>query len=215
MTSVIYPAIARRDAAGEYIADFPDLPGVAATGQTQADLLTRAREALRARLEQLAADGETWPEPSAIETLGVEPPASVLLVDANLDDTPVRVNISIGERLLRQMDEAAERRGMSRSGFIAEAARAALTRESAKPGWKGAAELDAAASALQAELSAAARKLKDQFAPGSTFNRSMQELDDRITELVRKTADGVSAAVSRRQESARAGATAGEPPPVS
>jgi predicted RNase H-like HicB family nuclease len=212
MTSVIYPAIARRDAAGEYVADFPDLPGVAAAGHSQADLLTRAREALRARLEQLAGDGETWPEPSAIETLGVEPPASVLLVDANLDDAPVRVNISIGERLLRQMDEAAERRGMSRSGFIAEAARAALARESARPGWKGAAELDAAASALQAELSAAARKLKDQFAPGSTFNRSMQELDDRISEMVRKTADGVSAAVSRRQESARAGATAGEPP---
>jgi len=210
MTSVIYPAIARRDASGDYAAHFPDLPGVAAAGRTQADLLTRAREALRAHLERLAGEGETWPEPSAIETLGVEPPASVLLVDASLDDAPVRVNISIGERLLKQMDEAAERRGMTRSGFIAEAARAALERDTAKPGWRGAAELDAAASALQAELSAAARKLKDQFAPGSAFNRSMQELDDRVSDMIRRTADGVSAAVSRRREGA--GASTTEPP---
>jgi len=88
--------------------------------------------------------------------------------------------------------------------------RAALERDTAKPGWRGAAELDAAASALQAELSAAARKLKDQFAPGSAFNRSMQELDDRVSDMIRRTADGVSAAVSRRREGA--GASTTEPP---
>jgi len=210
MSSVIYPAIARREADGGYAATFPDLPGLTAAGPTQTDLLVHARAALQAQLERLAGDGEAWPEPSPIETLAVEPPATVLLVDASIEDAPVRVNISIGERLLKQMDEAAERRGMTRSGFIAEAARAALERDTAKPGWRGAAELDAAASALQAELSAAARKLKDQFAPGSAFNRSMQELDDRVSDMIRRTADGVSAAVSRRREGA--GASTTEPP---
>ena len=212
MSSVIYPAIARREADGGYAATFPDLPGLTAAGPTQTDLLVHARAALQAQLERLAGDGEAWPEPSPIETLAVEPPATVLLVDASIEDAPVRVNISIGERLLKRMDEAAERRGMTRSGFIAEAARVALERDAGKPGWR-AADVDAAASALQGELSAAARKLKDQFAPGSAFNRSMQELDDRVSDMIRRTADSVSAAVTRRQDGGKPEAPASEPPP--
>jgi predicted RNase H-like HicB family nuclease len=208
MSSVVYPALASRAETGGYKVTFPDLPGVSAEALTQAEILARAREALRTHLERLAGKGEPWPEPSEIGALRVSPPDSLLLVDVSVEDPPVRVNISIGERLLRRMDEAAERRGMTRSGFIAEAAREALDRE-ARPGWRSP-DLDAAAASLQAELSAAARKLKDQFAPNSTLNRSLQELDDRVSDAIRRTADQVSAAVSRR----KAGRPETEPPPA-
>ncbi len=47
-------------------------------------------------------------------------------VPVELPDEAVRVNISLDKLLLKRIDAAAERRGMSRSGFLAEGARQLL-----------------------------------------------------------------------------------------
>lgn len=196
MTTVVYPALVGGDRAGGYTARFPDLAECAASGGTPSELLAQAREAARAHLSALAAAGEDWPEPTPIERLAA--PGGVILVDVPADDAPVRVNISIGERLLKRIDTAAEARGMTRSGFIAAAARTALGEGGAKPG--AAADFEAAAGRLQEELAQVGRRISESLGPDSAFSRTMSDLDVRVSEGIRKAADSISSAMARRRD---------------
>jgi len=195
MAAVLYFAVVTPKAEGGYSAEFPDLPGVVATGADMGGLLAAARETVLAQLQALADDGQEWPKPTPGDLLRPDPPAFALVVDVHVDDPPVRVNISIGEQLLKRLDAAAAARGASRSGFIAQAVRASLgEKSSAGP------DFEAAARRMQDELSALGRKLTDSLGPNSTFSRTMADFDDRVTETVRKAADSVSAAMARRKE---------------
>ena len=49
----------------------PDVPGVAATGATQADCEREMREAITFHLEGLARDGEPVPEPHSMASYAV------------------------------------------------------------------------------------------------------------------------------------------------
>ena len=49
-----------------------------------------------------------------------------VLVPVEVPENPVRINVSIDRGLLKRIDDAAERRGMTRSGFLAEGARQLL-----------------------------------------------------------------------------------------
>lgn len=148
-------------------------------------------------LQRLADDGHDWPKPTALEAVTAEPGVIPFLVDVSVEDTPVRVNISIGERLLKRIDQAAETRGMSRSGFIAASARTALGE---KIGAGTGADFDAIARKLQDEWSVLGRKITDSLGPDSAFNRSVNDFDAKLTETIRKTADNISAAMARRKE---------------
>jgi predicted RNase H-like HicB family nuclease len=206
MTAVLYFAFVSPQPDGGYSAEFPDLAGVHESGADLAELLAAAREAVMTHLQKLADDGEEWPTPTPADQLRPEPPAFALLVDVHVDDPPVRVNISIGEQLLKRLDAAATARGASRSGFIAQAVRASLgDKTHAGP------DFEAAAKRLQDELAVMGRKITDSLGPNSAFHRSMAEFDDRVSETVRKAADSVSAAMARRKEAeSRTGKT--EPP---
>jgi hypothetical protein len=61
-------------------------------------------------------------------------------------------------------------------------------------------DFDATARRLQEELETLGRKLTESVGPGSPFSRRMAELDDQVSDSVRKVADKVSAAMSRRRE---------------
>lgn len=209
MATIIYPAVATGDRTAGYTAAFPDLPGCTAAGRDLADLLSKARDALRAHLTEMSQADRDWPEATPIEQ--VTPPsgptaAGVLLVDVQIEETPVRVNISIGERLLKRIDDAAERRGMTRSGFISAAARTALGDTQQGPTWNHA-EWEAASRRLQEEFAAMGRNLKENLGPDSAFARNMADLDDKLSETIRKTADSVASALRRRQERHAASAT--------
>ena len=197
MTTLVFVAQARTAPAGGYSASFPDLPGLAVEGADIAALVVAAREAVLKELQRLADDGHDWPKPTALEAVAAEAGVIPFLVDVSVADTPVRVNISIGERLLKRIDQAAETRGMSRSGFIAAAARTALGE---KIGAGAGADFDAIARKLQDEWSVLGRKITDSLGPDSAFNRSVNEFDAKLTETIRKTADNISAAMARRKE---------------
>ncbi|MBP7702146.1 MAG: type II toxin-antitoxin system HicB family antitoxin [Phenylobacterium sp.] len=197
MTTLVFVALARTAPAGDYSANFPDLPGLAVEGADIAALVVAAREAVLKELQRLADDGHDWPKPTALEAVAAQAGVIPFLVDVAVEDTPVRVNISIGERLLKRIDQAAETRGMSRSGFIASAARTALGE---KIGSGTGADFDAIARKLQDEWSVLGRKITDSLGPDSTFNRSVNEFDAKLTETIRKTADNISAAMARRKE---------------
>lgn len=203
MTSIVYPALASHDEAGGYVAHFPDLPGCTAAGATLGELLEHAREALLATLRRLEDEGQEWPQARPLSQLQAEAGGAVaILVDVQVEDAPVRVNISIGEGLLRRLDAAAEAGGMTRSGFISHAVKGALGERArfASP------DLEKVSRQLQDELSSMGRRISEALGPDSAFSRRMAELDERVMDGVQKAAENLSAAIARR----RSGATASE-----
>jgi predicted RNase H-like HicB family nuclease len=205
MSTILFVALATPDPAGGYRATFPDVPECVVKAADIAELLLASRQALSEHLRRTADAGDAWPKPTPIESIPLSPGAIPLLVDVSVEDTPVRVNISLGERLVQRLDAAAEARGMTRSGFIAQAVRVSL-------GERGPAnDFDAATRRLQDELATLGRKINDSIGPGSPFSRRMSELDDQVYEGVRKAADSVSAAMTRRREANKAGATGPDP----
>jgi len=209
MNTLLFVALATAEPSGGYRASFPDVPECVVTAGDLAELLLAARQALAAHLQHTADAGDVWPKPTSIETIPPVPGVIPLLVDVAVDDPPVRVNISLGERLVQRLDAAAEARGMTRSGFIAQAVRVSL-------GERGPAnDFDAATRRLQDELATIGRKINDSIGPGSAFSRRMSELDDQVYEGVRKAADSVSAAMTRRREAGKStGAADAEPTPT-
>ena len=206
MSTILFVALVTPDAGGGYRATFPDLPETTLQAPDLAQLLLSARQALAEHLQRTADAGDTWPQPTPIEKIGLTPGVFPVLVDVTVEDTPVRVNISLGERLLQRLDAAAEAKGMTRSGYIAQAVRVSIGERGPAP------EFEAATRRLQDELRTVVRKINDSLGPNSTFGRRMSELDDQIYEGVRNAADSVSAAMARRREANRAGAAAPPPP---
>ena len=196
MNAIVYVALAQAGEAADYTARFPDLPHCTASGAHPAELLANARAALRAELQALAERAEEWPVPTRVEHVQPAPPQFTLLVDVEVEDTPVRVNISIGEQLLKKLDAAAEASGSTRSGFIAQA-----VRERLGEGRHAGADFEGTARRMQDELAALGRKIQDSLGPDSAFNRSMADLDIRLSDTIRKAADNVSSAMARRRES--------------
>ncbi len=223
MNTIIYPAIAWGETDVGYRAEFVDLRGVTAEATNMDELVRGAREALLAKLRTLSEAGDDWPAASSLEKAraAAGEKGALLMIDVEAEDAPVRVNISMGERLLRRIDAAAAVKGMTRSGFIAHAARAQLGDVGARTdsgASRGPIDFEAAAHRLQDELTSLGRRLSDTFGPESTFSRQMAEWDRRLSDTVQKTADNVSAAVARRKERHDSGSTSadeGPQPPAS
>jgi len=121
-----YIALLRKDAASEYGVDFPDFPGCVTAGATLEEARLMAAEALSLHVEGMIEDSEAIPEPSSLDAIMADPAnadAVAFLVDVPVETTrAVRVNITIPEDLLKQIDRATN----NRSKFLANAARAAL-----------------------------------------------------------------------------------------
>lgn len=119
-------ALIHKDADSDYGVHFPDLPGLATAGTTLDEVRAFAEEALALHLEGLAEDGEPIPEPSSLETVMNDPDnrdGVAILVRAETRSRAVRVNITLPEDALREIDTYAEAHGFTRSGFLAQAAR--------------------------------------------------------------------------------------------
>jgi predicted RNase H-like HicB family nuclease len=120
-------------ASGAYGISFPDFQGCIAGGATIDEALRRGRDALDFHVESMIEVGEALPKVRDIAGIRADPSfaedfadALVAVVDVDLPAKPVRVNISIDERLLERIDRAAEASGETRSGFIATAMRQRL-----------------------------------------------------------------------------------------
>lgn len=122
---------------GGYGVVFPDCDGCFAMGDTIDQALTNAAGALREWIETRAAKGYPAPEPRTMDALRNSPEvvealaegAIVAAVPALADaGRPVKANLSLDAGLLQAIDEAAEARGLTRSGFLASAARDKIMR---------------------------------------------------------------------------------------
>lgn len=126
----LYPALIHKDPDSDYGVSFPDFPGCVSAGSDLAELHAMALEVLQFHVDGMVDDGEPIPDPldsAAVQAHVAEEGAiGVLFVPARLPGKAKRVNVTIDEFLLGDIDKAAMARGMSRSAFLAEGARRML-----------------------------------------------------------------------------------------
>lgn len=122
-----YIALIHKDAESDYGVSFPDLPGCVTAGTDLDDARAMAAEALALHLVGLTEDGEAIPEPSSLEAVMSDPEnrdGVAILVQAPAKARKiVRVNVTFPEDELAAIDAKAEAAGMTRSGFLARAAK--------------------------------------------------------------------------------------------
>jgi predicted RNase H-like HicB family nuclease len=110
----------------------PDLPGCFSAGDTLDEAMDNARQAIDQHVEIMIEDGAPIPRARSLAVLQADP-AYAGWVWAVVD-VPVekylgpaeKINITVPRLVLARIDEYAKSQGMSRSGFLVEAARAAM-----------------------------------------------------------------------------------------
>jgi predicted RNase H-like HicB family nuclease len=130
MRKYYYPAFVDKDEDSDFGVDFPDFPGCVSAGETVEEALLGAQEALAGHVALMLEDGLELPKPSALEAIAAGKEAStvaVTLVPVVLPGRARRVNVTLDEALLEEIDQISN----NRSGFLAEAARAELARRRA------------------------------------------------------------------------------------
>lgn len=123
-----YIGIVHKDENSDFGISFPDFPGCVSAGSTMSEVLAMGREALEGHIGVLADDGEAIPEPSAVEAILANPDFSdgiavLVPAPAPASSRVMRVNITVPEDALREIDHYAEANGLTRSGLLVRAAR--------------------------------------------------------------------------------------------
>ncbi|MBZ0229891.1 MAG: type II toxin-antitoxin system HicB family antitoxin [Bauldia sp.] len=132
MTTKYYLGVVEKDADSAYGMWFPDMPGCFPAADEFDDLPRVAAAVLRQHVEALESNGRPVPDTRSIAEdmadkevrKAVRSGATTMLVPLLADPgRTVRVNVTVERGLLEQIDEAAGARGLTRSAFLAQAAR--------------------------------------------------------------------------------------------
>ena len=125
-----YIAVVHKDENSAYGLHFPDVPGCFAAADSMDDVVRNGIESLR-----FYAEDRALPEPRNIEQIRNSKDVATDLADGAfliavplIDDDAhvVRANISMESGVMRAVDAAAKQRGLTRSAFLAQAARKAI-----------------------------------------------------------------------------------------
>ena len=132
MGTKLYLGVVEKDEDSAFGMWFADMPGCFPASDALEDLPREAALLLRHHVEALESAGRPVPAPRSLAEVMAEPEvraalahgATTLLVPLLADGgRTVRVNVTVERGLLEQIDAAAETRGLSRSAFLAQAAR--------------------------------------------------------------------------------------------
>jgi len=132
MGTKLYLGVVEKDEDSAFGMWFADMPGCFPASDALEDLPREAALLLRQHVEALESAGRPVPAPRSLAEVMAEPEvraalahgATTLLVPLLADGgRTVRVNVTVERGLLEQIDAAAETRGLSRSAFLAQAAR--------------------------------------------------------------------------------------------
>ena len=118
-----YIALLHKDADSDYGVSFPDFPGCVTAGSTLEEARKMAQEALTAHIQFMMEDGDKIPEPSSLDRIVHSPEcegAIVFVVTAPIRTK--RINITMHESVLREIDQYVREHNVSRSAFSADAA---------------------------------------------------------------------------------------------
>jgi predicted RNase H-like HicB family nuclease len=127
-----YVAVIEKEPDSAFGVWFPDVEGCFSAGDMLDDAVANAAAALRQHAEAMESAGRRVPPPRSIdEVLRDEDVAASVEGGAVLFAVPlladagrtVRINISLDKALVDQIDSAASARGLTRSAFLAQAAR--------------------------------------------------------------------------------------------
>ncbi len=125
-------AIEPGDATHAFGVVVPDLPGCFSAGDTLDEAIDRAREAIDFHCETLIEDGGEVPLARPLAEHQADPDFAgwiwaVVEVPVERYFGPAeKINITLPRLLLAKIDSYAKAHGATRSGFLAEAARAAM-----------------------------------------------------------------------------------------
>jgi predicted RNase H-like HicB family nuclease len=134
--SMRYVAVVEKETDSAFGVWFPDVDGCFSAGETLEEAVANAAAALRQHTEALESAGRQMPAPRNVDdVLGDKDVKASLKRGAVLFAVPlladagrtVRINISLDKSLVDQIDIAASARGLTRSAFIAQAAREKIT----------------------------------------------------------------------------------------
>jgi predicted RNase H-like HicB family nuclease len=120
-----YHALVQKDADSAFGVEFPDLPGCFSAADEIEDVIPNAVEAL-----SLWFEDQDEVEASPVEAIRSRAAADlaegaflVMVPWIGRNSKPARVNISLDRAMLTAIDSAASSRRLTRSAFLAEAAR--------------------------------------------------------------------------------------------
>jgi predicted RNase H-like HicB family nuclease len=127
-----YVAVIEKEPDSAFGVWFPDVEGCFSAGDTLDEAVSNAAAALRQHAEAMESSGRRVPPARSIDevrldedvTIAVEGGAVLFAVPLLADaGRTVRINISLDKALVDQIDDAADARGLTRSAFLAQAAR--------------------------------------------------------------------------------------------
>lgn len=127
-----FPVVLHSDDGIRYGVTVPDLPGCFSAGDTVDEALDSVVEAIELHLEGLAEEGHDIPNPAPIAEHRrnqdyADGVWAAVEIDVNrFDGRAEKINITLPRRLLARIDEYARAHHLSRSGFLADAARMAM-----------------------------------------------------------------------------------------
>jgi len=110
----------------------PDLPGCFSAGDTLDEAMDNAREAIDLHVQTMLEDGESIAPACTLAQWQADPEYAGwvwAVVDAPVEKyfgPADKINITVPRLILARIDDYAKRHGMSRSGFLVEAARTAM-----------------------------------------------------------------------------------------
>jgi predicted RNase H-like HicB family nuclease len=123
---VRYFGLMRKEPDSDFSVDFPDFPGCVTAGTTLEEARELASEVLDFHIDGILEDRMYIPAPSSLEAIMSDPEnADALPFIVEVPDRQVRairVNVTVPEPTLRQIDAFARKHGKSRSALLTEAA---------------------------------------------------------------------------------------------
>ena len=123
-----YIALIHKEASTGFGASFPDFPGAITVSETLEELRPSAEEVLALHIEGMIEDGDDIPTPMAFDEIAQTPDfqdaVAVLVIKAPDVSAPaVRINVTIPDQMLKRIDNYVARHGLTRSGFLVQAAK--------------------------------------------------------------------------------------------
>jgi predicted RNase H-like HicB family nuclease len=123
-----YIALIHKDADTGFGASFPDFPGAITVAQTLEELRSEAEQMLAFHIEGMIEDGDEIPSSTSLDHISkskdYKDAVAVLVIKAPEDlSHAVRINITIPDQMLKRIDRHAAKHGLTRSGFLVQAAK--------------------------------------------------------------------------------------------
>ena len=123
-----YIALIHKDPDTGYGASFPDFPGAITVAHSLEKLRTMAEEVLAFHIEGLKDDGHDIQAPTSLDKIAAgddykDAVAVLVIKTPEIASSSIRVNITIPDFTLKRIDRFAAQQGLTRSGFLVQAAK--------------------------------------------------------------------------------------------